>query len=60
MEDRHRRIAQIALAAAGQYSLALAGGYAVQAHGIGQRPSGDVDLFLAWIGMESSMKPSTR
>lgn len=48
MEDRHRQIAQIALAAAGRYSLALAGGYAVQAHGIGQRPSGDVDLFLAW------------
>jgi hypothetical protein len=48
VEDSHRRIAQIALAAAGHYSLALAGGYAVQAHGIGQRPSGDVDLFLAW------------
>ncbi len=48
MEDRHRRIAQIALAAGEHYSLALAGGYAVQAHGIGSRPSGDVDLFLAW------------
>src|ERR1700722_10162399 len=48
MEERHRRIAEIALSAAGKYSLALAGGYAIQAHGIGSRPSGDVDLFLNW------------
>jgi hypothetical protein len=26
----------------------LAGGYAVRAHGIGHRPSGDVDLFMDW------------
>jgi hypothetical protein len=28
--------------------LALAGGYAVREHGMGQRPSGDVDLFTDW------------
>jgi hypothetical protein len=33
MEDRHRKIAEIALSAAGRFSLALAGGYAIQAHG---------------------------
>lgn len=48
MEEHHRRIAEIALAAAGGFSLALAGGYAIQAHGIGRRPSGDVDLFVNW------------
>jgi len=32
----------------GRYGFALAGGYAVQAHGILDRPSEDVDLFTAW------------
>jgi hypothetical protein len=48
MDARHERIARIALATGGQFGLALAGGYAVQAHGIGARPSGDVDLFTSW------------
>jgi nucleotidyltransferase AbiEii toxin of type IV toxin-antitoxin system len=48
VEEHHRKIAGIALSAAGKFSLALAGGYAIQAHGIGSRPSGDVDLFLNW------------
>jgi hypothetical protein len=48
MEPRHERIARIALGAGAQYGLALAGGYAVSAHGIGDRPSGDVDLFTSW------------
>jgi len=45
MEPRHERIA---LAAGGRFGLALAGGYAVSAHGMGSRPSGDVDLFTSW------------
>jgi len=48
MEPRHQRITQIALAAAGDYGFALAGGYAISAHGMGSRPSGDVDLFTDW------------
>jgi hypothetical protein len=49
MDPRHRQLARIALQAAGRdYGLALAGGYAVRAHGIGDRPSGDVDLFTDW------------
>jgi Golgi phosphoprotein 3 (GPP34) len=48
MEPRHERIARIALAAGARYGLALAGGYAVSAHGMGNRPSGDVDLFTNW------------
>ena len=48
MEPRDERIAKIALAAGARYGLALAGGYAVFAHGIGNRPSGEVDLFTSW------------
>jgi hypothetical protein len=48
VEERHRKIARVALSAAGKFSLALAGGYAIQEHGIGSRPSGDVDLFVNW------------
>ena len=49
MDPRHRKLAEIALQAAGSnYGLALAGGYAVRAHGMGDRPSGDVDLFTDW------------
>ena len=40
MEPRHERIARMALAAGARYGLALAGGYAVSAHGMGNRPSG--------------------
>jgi hypothetical protein len=48
VDSRHARIAQIALAAGSRYGFALAGGYAVSAHGMGDRPSGDVDLFTDW------------
>lgn len=48
MEPRHRRLAEIALAVAGDQGFALAGGYALRAHGMGSRPSGDVDLFTDW------------
>ena len=48
MEPRHERIAKIALGAGARYGLALAGGYAVSAHGMGNRPSGDAGLFTSW------------
>ena len=48
METVHLRLAEIGLRVAGRYGFALAGGYAVQAHGILDRPSEDVDLFTAW------------
>lgn len=48
MEPVHQRLAEIGLRVAGRYGFALAGGYAVQAHGILDRPSEDVDLFTAW------------
>ncbi len=48
MEPRHERIARIALGAGARYGLALAGEYAVSAHGMGDRPSGDLDLFTSW------------
>jgi hypothetical protein len=44
----HERLARIGLEAAHQYGFALAGGYAVQAVGMLQRPTEDIDLFTAW------------
>ena len=41
----HRRLAQIGLRIGGPYGFALAGGHAIAAHGILERPSEDVDLF---------------
>jgi hypothetical protein len=45
MDEFHERLARIALTSAAEYGFALAGGYAVQAHGFLSRPSEDVDLF---------------
>jgi hypothetical protein len=44
----HERLARIGLAAAARYGFALAGGYEVQAAGLLERLSEDVDLFTAW------------
>jgi hypothetical protein len=44
----HRRLAVIGLQVGGPFGFALAGGHAVAAHGILQRPSEDVDLFADW------------
>ncbi|WP_214108527.1 nucleotidyl transferase AbiEii/AbiGii toxin family protein [Acrocarpospora catenulata] len=49
MDDFHRLLAQIALQAAADYGFALAGGYAVQAQGVLQRPSEDIDLFTSSV-----------
>ncbi len=43
----HRRLAEISLPAVERFGFVLAGGYAISAHGIGDRPSMDVDLFTA-------------
>lgn len=48
MDPSHLRLAEIGLREAGRYGFALAGGYAVQANGILDRPSEDIDLFTAW------------
>ena len=45
MHPFHERLARVALEAAAAYGFALAGGYAVQAHGFLDRRSADVDLF---------------
>jgi predicted nucleotidyltransferase component of viral defense system len=45
MHPLHERAARIGLAATGRFGFALAGGYAVQAHGFLSRQSEDVDLF---------------
>ncbi len=48
MDAFHGRLARVGLAAAQRYGFALAGGYAVQAAGLLERPSEDVDLFTVW------------
>nr|WP_244933119.1 nucleotidyl transferase AbiEii/AbiGii toxin family protein [Micromonospora tulbaghiae] len=48
MDPFHERLARTGLAAADRYGFALAGGYAVQAAGLVERASEDVDLFTAW------------
>ncbi len=45
MDPFHERLARVALEVTAAYGFALAGGYAVQAHGFLDRPSSDVDLF---------------
>lgn len=45
MDALHELAARVGLAATGRFGFALAGGYAVQAHGFLERPSEDVDLF---------------
>jgi hypothetical protein len=45
VDPLHRRLIEIGLSVADQHGFALAGGYAVQAHGFIVRPSEDVDLF---------------
>jgi hypothetical protein len=45
MDPFHEQLARIALDAAGSFGFALAGGYAVQAHGFLNRQSSDIDLF---------------
>lgn len=47
MDPFHEHLAQVALHAASDLGFALAGGYAVQAHGFLTRPSEDVDLFTS-------------
>jgi hypothetical protein len=41
----HERLARLGLEATAEYGFVLAGGYAVSANGMGNRPSKDVDLF---------------
>lgn len=45
MDPFHEQLARVGLGAAGSFGFALAGGYAVQAHGFLNRMSADVDLF---------------
>jgi hypothetical protein len=47
IDDRHRDIARIALAAAGRkYEVAFAGGGALQVHDVTTRRTQDIDLFV--------------
>lgn len=47
-EPLHRLLAEIGLRAGGPFGFAPAGGHAIAAHGIIDRPSEDVDLFADW------------
>ncbi len=41
----HRRLAEIGLTAIAEFGFVLAGGYAISANGMGDRPSEDIDMF---------------
>ncbi|MCL2091982.1 MAG: nucleotidyl transferase AbiEii/AbiGii toxin family protein [Micrococcales bacterium] len=45
MREIHERIAAVGLREAEEFGFVLAGGYAISANGMGDRPSMDVDLF---------------
>lgn len=45
MDAFHERLARVGLEVLAPYGFCLAGGYAVQAHGLLDRPSEDIDLF---------------
>ena len=47
MDAFHARLARIGLSASARYGFCLAGGYAMQAHGLVERRSKDVDLFTS-------------
>ena len=47
MDPFHERLARVGLVAAAPFGFCLAGGYAVQAHGMVERCSKDVDLFTS-------------
>jgi hypothetical protein len=56
MEPRHERIARVALEAGARYGLALAGGYAVSAHGMG---NGRVEMSTCSpVGSAAGSSPS--
>ena len=58
MHPFHERLARVGLTAVSEYGFALAGGYAVQAHGLLVRPSEDIDLFTAATPKPTSPLPS--
>lgn len=45
MDDLQDRLVRVGLASVAEFGFALAGGYALQAHGLADRMSEDVDLF---------------
>lgn len=45
MRSFHERLTRLGLAAVAEHGFVLAGGYAISAHGLGNRLSADVDLF---------------
>jgi hypothetical protein len=49
----HERLARVGLTVISRYGFALAGGYALSANGLGDRPSTDVDLFTREPSVES-------
>lgn len=50
--DLQTRVAQIALRAADAHGFVLAGGKALQVHGLSSRPTEDVDLFTNSFDIE--------
>lgn len=47
LDGDHRALVQAVLPVCSKYGLAVAGGYAVKAHGLVERPSDDIDFATA-------------
>src|SRR5215469_11359793 len=47
LDGDHQALVDAALPVCGQYGLAVAGGYAIKAHGLVDRPSEDIDFATA-------------
>jgi hypothetical protein len=47
VDELQERLVRLGLASLGEYGFALAGGYALQVHGLVARVSEDIDLCLA-------------
>lgn len=50
MDRLQERLARIGLEVAARHGFVLGGGHAVQLHGMGARPSEDIDLFAPRLG----------
>jgi len=62
LDGDHKALVDAALPVCARYGLAVAGGYAVKAHGLVERPSEDIDFATGTAGgaAKVSPEPATR
>lgn len=55
MDPLQEQLARIGLQVIGRRGFVLGGGHAIELHGMGDRPSGDIDLFSAERGSPAAV-----